>query len=133
MEFKIFVMNSHAQGGVLSINIILFASSSHSPRLQLTVFKGQLVPGETVGDESLLEDLLDGGVDIHGPGGGGGARNVISLKRRVTVIMSLALVMDPYLNIRHIEFLDVEWLSGMYNVCVKTVNQTSIIGFFMVR
>ena len=47
--------------------------------------------------------------------------------------MSLALVVDPYLNIRHIEFLDVEWLSGMFNVCVKTVNQTSIIGFFMVR
>merc|ERR1719411_2059792 len=50
-------------------------------------------PGETIGDESLLEDLLDSGVDIHGPGGGGGAGNVISL------------------NIRHIEFLDVEWYS----------------------
>ena len=39
-----------------------------------------VVPGETIGNESLLEHLLDGGVDVHGPGGGGGARNVISLK-----------------------------------------------------
>ena len=66
------------------MDIILFESSSHSPSL-LRIIKGQLVPGETIGDESLLEDLLDGGVDVHGPGGGGGARNVISLKHRVTV------------------------------------------------
>ena len=39
--------------------------------------------GETVGDESLLQNLLDGGVDVHGPGGGGGARNVISLKLQI--------------------------------------------------
>ena len=39
-----------------------------------------VVPGETIGNESLLEHLLDGGVDVHGPRGGSGARNVISLK-----------------------------------------------------
>ena len=46
-------------------------------------------PGEAVSDQGLLEDLLDGGVDIHGPGYGGGGWNIISL------------------SIRHSEFLDV--------------------------
>ena len=43
---------------------------------------------KSVSDERLLEDLLDGGVDVHGAGGGGGGWNVISL------------------IVRHCEFLD---------------------------
>merc|ERR1719192_713897 len=35
--------------------------------------------GQAVSDESLLQNLLDGGVDVHGPGGGGGGWNIISL------------------------------------------------------
>ena len=50
------------------------------------------LPGETIGDESLLEDLLDGGVDIHGPGGGGGAGNVISLKIQISDWLSLRIL-----------------------------------------
>merc|ERR1719232_1541252 len=46
-------------------------------------------PGEAVSDQGLLEDLLDGGVDIHGAGHGGGGWNIISL------------------SVRHSEFLDV--------------------------
>ena len=45
--------------------------------------------GQTVSDHGLLQHLLDGGVDVHGAGHGGGGWNVISL------------------NIRHGEFLDV--------------------------
>merc|ERR1719411_1915297 len=85
----------HAQGGdqLLVHRLVTVLGKDAEQRLPLVQSLLGLPhsPGEAVGDESLLEDLLDGGVDVHGPGGGGGARNVISL------------------NIRHIEFLDVEW------------------------
>merc|ERR1719499_1316661 len=85
----------HAQGGDQLLVHRLVAVLGKDAEQRLPLVKSLLglphSPGEAVGDESLLEDLLDGGVDVNGPGGGGGTRNVISL------------------NIRHIEFLDVEW------------------------
>merc|ERR1719391_1020572 len=72
----------------------------HLPGLPLAVNLAQAGPlaqglgglphttGQAVGYESLLEDLLDGGVDVHGTGGRGGGWNVISL------------------IVRHCEFLD---------------------------
>merc|ERR1719233_926048 len=47
--------------------------------------------GKAIRNESLLEHLLDGGVNVHGSGGHGSRRYIISL------------------NIRHDEFLDAFW------------------------
>merc|ERR1719414_1423366 len=54
--------------------------------------------GQTVSDHGLLQHLLDGGVDVHGAGHGGGGWNVISL------------------NIRHGEFLDVALVVSLVEV-----------------
>merc|ERR1719499_40132 len=48
-------------------------------------------PGKAISNQSLLEHLLDSGVNVHGPRGHGSRRYIISL------------------NIRHGEFLDALW------------------------
>merc|ERR1719348_932433 len=45
--------------------------------------------GKSISDEGLLEDFLDGGVNVHGPAGRGGSRGDISF------------------NITHVDLLDV--------------------------
>jgi len=65
----------HAQGGdqLLVHGLVAVLGQDAQQRLTLVKRLGSLTDtaGETVGDESLLQDLLDGGVDVHGAGGGG--------------------------------------------------------------
>merc|ERR1719410_743218 len=82
----------HAQGGdqLLVHGLVAVLGQDAQQRLTFVKRLGGLTDtaGETVGDECLLQDLLDSGVNVHGAGGGGDGGCVISL------------------NIRHDEFLD---------------------------
>merc|ERR1719284_350399 len=83
----------HAEGSdeLLVHGFITVLGENAEQSLSLVQGLGGLTdtPGEAVSDQGLLEDLLDGGVDIHGAGHGGGGWNIISL------------------SVRHSEFLDV--------------------------
>ena len=82
----------HAESGdqLLVHRLITVLGQDTEESLSLVQSLGGLphTSGQAVSDESLLEDLLDGGVDVHGTGGRGGGWNVISL------------------IVRHCEFLD---------------------------
>ena len=84
----------HAESGdkLLVAGLVTVLAQDAQQGLALVKSLGALAQAtaQAVGDESLLKNLLDGGVNVHGSGrscnGGGG--NIISL------------------YIRHVEFLD---------------------------
>merc|ERR1719412_2464598 len=84
------VLHAQSCDQLLVHRLVTVLSQDAEEGLSLVQSLGSLphTAGESVSDQSLLQHLLDGGVDVHGAGGGGGGWNVISL------------------IVRHFEFLD---------------------------